>query len=930
MNKKLLWLIIPLGLVAAAAAAILALPGFVASSAHRARIEQLASSLTGRQVHIAGKLTLSLLPSPELNAGRITITGPDNEVITAHALTLDISLSALLHGQLSAKTLILESPSIAFPWPLPGGPRSVAPPGWLAALHAQIHQGSIRLGGAQFTNVDADLFTGANGAVTISGSGALLGNGISLTAALGATALTGGAPLSLTAGIGPATLNFSGGLSGDGALAGQLGLTAPNISGSASLAVSGGAADASAIRVNIAKALLTGGATLSFAQPALTATLNAQNLDLTALRPLLPGWPGLPIALNLTASNLSYDGQSLPALTTSLGLSPKGLNIHSLQATLPGGTTLATSLQIATDGAITGQASLNSPDLPGLLSAYGLTPPPDWRAAQLSASLGGTTSRLALDKLSGSLGPSRLTGRLVIAGRHATGALNFDTLNLTPLISWLGQRPGHFTADGQITAARASLGPVPLTHLLLDGALNTQLNIRRISANVLGGLAAGSVTLDAQNNVVAARGFLSLPSAAPLAALLPASWPRPPAALVRPRLSLTLAARGPDNALSASAIAVLGDFTLTASPLIDLTQPSLSGAISLQHPSAIAALGIFGLSRGLTYPGAGSISLRASITASPTSLGLPDFVLSLGDLTASGQLVSDKGVISGQIDSSTLALPPIPAGYMPPWPALASAQGKVGITAGRVLYGGQTILGATSASLTLGAGGHLTLAVPQASLAGGTLAGSISATAGGSQPPALTAQFTASHIDPAQLNLPLAFPYTLSGFFDAAGSLAATGYTPKTWAATLSGKASLNAGNGQLHGVSLAGLAQALHEPDRASALRAALDGGSTGFATLALSGAFSHGNCTLSSASLIGPAGSASATGSIDIFDNSLALRIALRPSINPPLTLHTALLGGWANPRQYPQLRPALDYRLPTPKPAPEAAPKPAAPAP
>ena len=103
-------------------------------------------------------------------------------------------------------------------------------------------------------------------------------------------------------------------------------------------------------------------------------------------------------------------------------------------------------------------------------------------------------------------------------------------------------------------------------------------------------------------------------------------------------------------------------------------------------------------------------------------------------------------------------------------------------------------------------------------------------------------------------------------------------------------------------------------------------DGGSTGFATLALSCTFSHGNCTLGEASLNGPSGSASATGSIDIFDNTLALRIALRPSINPPLTLHTALLGGWADPRQYPQLRPALDYRLPTPKPTP----KPAAPAP
>ncbi|NNM55750.1 AsmA family protein [Acidocella sp.] len=919
MNKKLLWLI-PLGLLAAAAAAVLALPGFVASSAHRARIEQLASSLTGRQVHIAGKLTLSLLPSPELNAGQITITGPDNEVITARALTLDISLPALLHGQLSAQTLTLESPTIAFPWPLPGGPKSIAPPGWLAALHAQIHHGAISLGSVHFANVDADLFTGANGAVTISGTGNLQGNKLNLTAALGATALTGTAPLSLTAGSGPLSLNLSGTLGGDGTLTGQLSLAAPGTSGSANLTVTATAATADALHLNIAKASLTGSAALDFSQPALTATLDARNLDLTPLQHLLlqhllPAWPGLPATLALTASNITYNGQNLPALTTSLNLAPNGLNVQSLKATLPGATTLAASLQISAAGAITGHASLNSPDLPSLLAAYGLAPPPAWTSAALSSGLSGTTSQIYLNNLTGSLGPSHLSGGLIITGHHATGALNFDRLDLTPLLSWRGRRPGNFTADGQITAAHATLGPLPLTHLLLDGALNHQLNIRRISANMLGGLAAGSVTLDAQGNITAARGFLSLPSAAPLAALAPASWPHLPAALVQPRLNLTLAARGPANALAASAVATLGAFTLTATPVINLIQPSASGAISLQHPSAIAVLNIFGLSQGLTYPGAGSISLRADFMAAPTSFGLPNFILSFGDLTADGQLMSNKGIISGQIAAGTLALPPIPASYTPPWSALAAAQGKIGITADRVLYGGKPILGATAASLTFAPGSRLTLALSQASLAGGTLAGSLTASTTGNQPPALTAQLTASHIDSTQLNLPLAFPYTLAGIFDASAALTASGYTPKTWAATLGGSLSLDAGNGQLNGFTLAGLAQALHTPNRAKALHTALTSGATSFTALAFTGTFSHGNCTLSNASLTGPAGNASATGSIDVFDNTLALRLALSPSVTPPLTINTMLLGSWTKPKQYPRLKPALDWAPPAP---------------
>ncbi len=872
----------------------------------------------------------------------------------------------MLHGQLSTQTLTLESPTIAFPWPLPSGPKTIAPPAWLAALHAQIHHGDISLGGARFSNVDADLFTGENGAVTISGTGILQGYNLSLTAALGAAALTGTAPLSITTNSGAVTLNFSGNLSGTSALAGQLSLAAPLTSGSANLTTSGTAATATGIHLNIAKASLTGSATLDFTQPTLAATLDAQNLDLTPLQSLATSWPSLPVALTLSATNLTYGGHSLPALQTSLSLSPSGLNVHSLQATLPGSTTVAASLQVTPPGALTGQASLNSPDLSGLLTAFGLTPPTAWTTAQLSTNLSGTIGHLSLSNLTGSLGPSHVTGGLIITGPHTTGALAFDRLDLTPLLSWLGQRPGNFTADGQITATRASLGPVPLTHLLLDGELTTQLNIRRISANVLGGLASGSLTLDAASNVTAARGFLSLPSAAPLAALLPPRWQILPAALVQPRLSLTLAARGPSNALATSAVATLGAFTLTAAPVLNLAQSSATGTISLQHPSAIAALAIFGLSQGITFPGPGSVSsraeltaspttygppdfvlslsnpnaiaalnisnlsqggafpgpgslsLRANFTASPTTYGLPDFVLSLGNLTASGRVLSTKGIISGQIAADTLALPSIPANYTLPWNSLASAQGKITLAANRILYGGIPILGATTASLTFTPNNSLTLALPQASLAGGTLTGTVTAASSNNLPPALTAQFSASHIDPTQLNLPLAFPYTLSGNFDASGSLTATGYSPRIWAATLGGTTSLNASNGRLYGFSLQGVAEALQSPNRAHALRAALASGSTGYTALALSGSFDHGNCTLTTGSLAGPAGTASATGSVDIYDNSLALRVSLHPYVAPPLTLNTAMLGNWSAPKQYPRLKPAMDWSPPAPKPA------------
>ena len=152
-------------------------------------------------------------------------------------------------------------------------------------------------------------------------------------------------------------------------------------------------------------------------------------------------------------------------------------------------------------------------------------------------------------------------------------------------------------------AANATLGPVPLANLLLDGTLGDGLTIRRASARLFNGLVAGGLTLDAKGQVADAQGFVSLPSAAPLAALLPASW-RPPAALLQPRLNLSLAAAGPPGALAASAVATLGDFTLTAAPTMGLTTGTANGPLTLRNPDAIATAAMFRLNHGLAWPGA--------------------------------------------------------------------------------------------------------------------------------------------------------------------------------------------------------------------------------------------------------------------------------------------------------------------------------------
>ncbi|MDD2704532.1 MAG: AsmA family protein [Acidocella sp.] len=919
MKKHLLWLI-PGGILALLLALLLALPGFVSSAAHRHTIERFASNLTGRQVSIAGNLSLSLLPRPEISATRITITGPNNEIITAKALALDISLPALLHGQLAVQVLNLDSPSITFPWPLPNGPRAVAPPPWLAALHAHLNNATLHFGAAEFTGVSADIFTGQNGAVSVSGNGAVEGLPLTLSLALGQLAPDGTSPLSVQASGMGASGKISGTLNSESTLTGKLSLTLPHsITGTAALTANGDSLTISNLSLRQGGTTLTGTATLGFSPTAITANLVGQNLNLDALLAQTPPPLTLPVSLNLTASNVTLGGHVFPSLRTDLSTGPAGVKISALSLGLPGGGGVTGTLAFPPGGALSGQASLTAPDLPALFTAYTLPAPPEsWRSAKLTASLSGTASQPVLRDLSGTLGTDHLTGSLILAPGHAAGQLAFDHLALAPLSAWLMQLPGSgFTADGEITVAHAEAGPVKLQNLALDAELDGTLNIRRVSAKLYGGLAAGSFTLDASGRVTAAQGFINIPSAIPLAAMLPAGWAPLSPLLTQagstspPRLSLALAAQGPASALATSAVLTLGDFTLTAAPVIDLTHGSASGALSLRHPSAIAAMKLFGLDQGVAFPGPGSIALRANFTASATQWGFNDFVLSFGALTANGRVLVNNNTLSGQIDADTLALPPIPASL--PLPGTLPLQGRLSLSANRVLYADTQILGPSTANLDL-SNSTATLTLNRASLGDGTLSGSLAAKLSPTALPAFTLKLLAQNVAATAFSLPVAFPYTFpAGTLGATAALTASGYTPKLWAATLAGSATLTATQGRLRGFSLAGLSAALGKPGATRRLLIAANSGTTPFSTLSLSGTFANGNCNITQASLTGPDGNASAaSGSgIDIADSALALRLLLSPAVKPPIGIPLVVLGPWSAPKRTAHLKAALAWK-------------------
>lgn len=932
MKKRLLWFGLPAAfLLLLLAGLVLALPGFVASGAHRAAIESFVSSLTGSHVRIGGKLSLTLLPQPRLTATEITITGPAHQTVTAQALAMDISLPALLHGQLKVQTLNLVGPHIGLPWPPPGGASGITPPPWLATLHAHLQQGTLQLGALTLTHVNADLFTGQGGALSVAGGAVFKDHPLTLSLALGKISLAGAAPISIQAESSGNKADFSGQMDDQGLLTGHLALTLANgLTGDAALTVDKTGMAASALNFRQGKANLGGSASLAFAGPTLSASLIGQNLNLGALQTEAAAWPAnIPATIGLAAKNITLNGQSFPALQANLTSGADGVVLHHLTLTLPGGASLSAHGAVSPKGALSGQASLTAPDLAALLSAWHLPPEPDWPAAQITAALAGSLAHPALHTLSGTLGNDHVTGNLVLSAGHASGTLAFDHLALAPLASWVSQEAGGpFTADGALTAANATAGPVKLQHLALDAALDGTLNIRRASADLYGGLAAGSVTLDSHLQMTAAHGFLDIPSAAPLAALLPAAWHLPPA-LLKPRLTLNLAAQGPPTSLAASIVGTLGDFTITATPVVDLAKRSANGALSLQTPNAIAAMKLFGLNKGLAFPGPGSISLRARFTAAPGTYGFNDFVLSLGALTANGRLLAQNGTLGGRITASTLAIPPLPPGLRLPtsWPA--ALHGTIDLSANRVLYAGAKLLGPSTASLAIGTDGA-TLKLKQAALAGGTLAGSLTAKLNNGKPPALTANLLAQNLDAAALDLPFAFPFPLhDGRINATATLNATGFTPDLWAATLGGTVALNASNGHIGGFDLARLASTLpkHSP---AALRAAMNQGRTPFATLSVAGTLAQGNATLTQAHLSGPKGTASATGGIDLYDRSVALRVNLQPAITPKAQASLLAIGPWPHPRRVADITKALGWKPPAPATPLPLPPPPAPPAP
>jgi hypothetical protein len=467
------------------------------------------------------------------------------------------------------------------------------------------------------------------------------------------------------------------------------------------------------------------------------------------------------------------------------------------------------------------------------------------------------------------------------------------------------------TGNFELTADHASLGPLATTHLLIDGGFSNNLAIRRMSATLYDGMMLGSLTMQPDGTIGAAHALVSLPSASPLAALLPNGLVLPQTFLNEP-LALSITAAGTTDALATNAAATLGEFSISASPVINLAKFSLTGPVTFRHPSAIAALKLFGINSGLAWPGAGSVSARTDLNLSSTAINLPNFVISMGDLNAAGKIsLSSDHQINGDINADTLSLPPLPPDLSGFWKILPSMNGKVSLDANQILIAGNPVLGATSATITMQPS-KLDLTIGRAAFASGNLAGSLAITQTMPQPPSLAATFTIQNANLSQIQYPYAFAVALpAGIAGMSINLNSSGFTPQTWLATISGDVNFQAANGSISGFNLAGLAAALSAADRSAALKVAAQTGTSPFTSVIATGSISHGVFQFQTAKLQGPDGQATATGTIDLSDKDTELSFSLIPKILPPANIGLAIIGSWSNPRKVPALKSALSWQ-------------------
>jgi hypothetical protein len=926
---------------------------------YRADVSGLASAALGQKVRIEGRVTLRVLPQPLLVAERVTVDASAGATVTAEQLLLRVALMPLLAGRVEARELVLRGADIRLPWPPDPAALALRTPSWLSALSARIERGRLQIGEVAVTGLEATLATNdVSGSFLSTGRARSGGRDWAFTARVSQPGGDGAVGVDVTLDGQGAGAVISGQLQPDGTMLGRVALRGTDLSQlvpapsvpfrvEGRLTTGDGLVAADELAGDLAGAPVKGAIALRLLpRLRLDVAVAASRLDLDAWAPaLLRGAaglpPGMPLGIDLSAEAAVLGDGTLRGLRAAFDIAEGKVEVREARALLPGEANLRLKGRIAPGAAgrhrFDGEAALDAPALRTTLSwaaraGFGpvdALPPSVLRTAALHGQVRVEDGELTIADMAGQVDGSALvaalswrpaprpTLRAVVTAERVDldpWAASFLPATGAPDLIATAATFGPLALDLRLSAEAATLRGIAATDLRLDlAAAPGRIEVRQMAAQALGAAASASFTLLEGGRVADGKAELKADRATGLTPhVVQALGPNLAARLeplLRGALLLQLQAGGAPENLGLKLAASLADLRLEATPTLDLPGGRWAGTLTLRHPGAPRLAETLGQAGASAWLGDGSLALVAQLTAGADRLVAESFDLSAGGLRAGGALRLDRGEVprlSGRIAAEGLMLPwPYPRSPDPlPIEALLGWEAELTLTARSVSLSRERVLEDATATLAL-ARGQLHLADLTATLARGRLTGSLTFDAA-ARPPTLVVQ---GGVRGGQISAPV-FDTAIdlaAGVLDGAGRLSAAGFSPAGLLASLGGSMSLSVRDGALAGIGLARMGPRLEEAD----LRAALAGGRTEFDRLSLEGEVQNGGLLLRQAAVSGHAGTATATGTIDLTRALLGLRLVVVPPVTNPPEIGLRLSGPADSPERVPELAGAVRWR-------------------
>lgn len=913
-------------------------------SAHRGTVEAVASELLGRRIGIDGAIHVSLLPQPSISAEKVAVADQsDGIALKAATLTLNLSLGALLTGRIAVTHLALDHPELRLPWPLPSGPTSIEPPPWLAALSADISNGTFSIGRLTIRHANFSVVTGGvDDALAMDGTAKAAGLPWKASLTLGWPAANGSAPLHLllqSPDNPRSSVELKGRMTTKGLVDGRFSAHGTNLSallpGPAvpfdaygALRADGKQVRLADLRLNLGDMAASGeadlglsGAAASAARPSLVVRLHTPMLDLTNWLATFPKASEkiMPMTLDLDADTAVYGEGLLHHFGIKLETSAQHLRVDDLEAGLPGDAAMTLAgiydpAAAAFSGAVTFSSSAPLVTLHWLTQAHDV---PDVSGALLGlrdiafdAKVMVDPARVALVGIDGTVNDTSLSGGFVLTKGRAPRIAAGLALGRIDLAEWLppswalhpprpdvlAKQIAGVSADLRLTARQLWIGGERMDRALLDADLTARgLNIRQFAGQYGGMQMLASGELTPKGAVQNARLVLAAPDGRSLAALLPPRLRAIDASFWQAPLAATVTGGGAPDALHLALRGKLGDLAFSGQPVLDLDHDRWRGVLTLQHPSAPRLLTQLGFDHPRAWLGEGSLSLVADAQMSADGWSLSPLTFSLGLLHGSARLQKRDAAspggrqIMGEVAIDTLPWPtpdeddPLPLGLLDGW------QASVKLRIDRVERGLRPLARKVRAYADVSQG-VLRLAIEQADMLGGKANGTIRVALADPPRIAVDLGLRGASLMPEAVTPPNAPSPVASALAD---------WLPVRITAThLDAQADLAARgfsldswlaslNGRLGFVAQHGALPGLRLKDAAAGHTAphAADAkeiftGETPFDQLGASATIAQGNLAIDSLTLAGPDGGMNAHGQVDLVRGICNLALALKPA--------------------------------------------------